>query len=68
MALPGVSRNERIKFVEHLVGLLLKEGLEEITKTEYDGLNKMISEIMNSVTPVEEDVKKSDNGEKPGGC
>ncbi len=68
MALPGVPRSNRIIFVEELIGLLLEEGLDEITKSEYDRLCKMITETMDSITPVPEEIEKKDTEKKPGGC
>ncbi len=67
MALSGVSREERVEFVHQLISLLLKDGLEEITETEYEGLNKMMEEYMNSITPVKEDIEETEKQEKPGG-
>ncbi len=68
MALPGVPRSNRIIFVEELIGLLLEEGLDEITKSEYDRLYKMITEAMDSITPVPEEIEEKDTEKKPGGC
>jgi len=68
MALPGVPRSNRIIFVEELIGLLLEEGLGEITKSEYDRLYKMITETMDSITPVPEKIEEKDTEKKPGGC
>lgn len=67
MALSGVSREERVEFVHQLISLLLKDGLEGITETEYEGLNKMMEEYMNSITPVKEDIEETEKQEKPGG-
>ena len=68
MALPGVPRSKRVIFVEELIGLLLEEGLDEITKSEYDRLYKMIMETMDSITPVPEKIEEIDTEKKPGGC
>ena len=68
MALPGVPRNRRIKFVEQLVHLLLEEGLEGITEHEHNGLGKMMKDCMDSVTPIPEELEEDSPEKKPGGC
>ena len=72
MVLPGVSRSRRISFVEELICTLVEEGLEGITVSELDNLNKTIHKLMDSVVPISEESENEDKDkekeEKPGGC
>jgi len=68
MVLPGVSRSKRISFVEELICTLVEDGLDGITESELENLNKTIQKLMDGVIPVSEELENEGQEEKPGGC
>ncbi len=69
MVLPGVPRSKRIVFVHKLIRLLLEDGIDGITKKEYDDLSAMIQNLLDSITVDSETKEKNEEPEdKPGSC